>query len=67
MGRRRAREAAAAVRESGVSTRAQLALKEQFEAHKRGRRTEAHAQREAVLSHRRELKRAKANERHRGH
>jgi hypothetical protein len=65
--KRRAREAGAAVREHGISTRSQLALSQHYEARKLERRTQAREEQEAELERRRVLKREKAKARHRGH
>lgn len=65
--KRRAREAAAAVRERGISTRAQVALQQQYEARKVERQARARDAREAEIARKWALKHAKAKERHRGH
>ncbi len=65
--KRRAREAAEAVREHGVSTHAQLALQQQYEARKMERRVQTREEQDAELQRKRTLKREKARARRRGH
>ena len=65
--KRRSREAAAAVRERGVSTHAQLALQQQYEARKVERQTRTRTERDAELERKWALKRSRAKARHRGH
>lgn len=65
--KRRVREATAAVRERGISTRSQLALQQQYEAHMLECRAQTREEREAQLERKWALKRQKAKARHRGH
>jgi hypothetical protein len=65
--KRAAREAAHAVRESGVSTFAQAALKADLESRAEKAQVIGRAQREQLALHKRELARLKAKARHRGH
>jgi Protein of unknown function (DUF2992) len=65
--KRRAREAAASTRVQGISTRSQQAIKDAFESMKKERKEEAREQQIEEYEHKREIKRAKSKERHRGH
>lgn len=65
--KRAMREAAAASGERGLSTKAQEALRCQLESRKIERRVESRAEREAFAARKRELRRAKAKAKHRGH
>jgi hypothetical protein len=65
--KRRAREAALALRARGISTRSQQALKDVLESMKRQNQELTRDQREAEAMRKHELKRVRAKERHRGH
>jgi hypothetical protein len=65
--KRRAREAARAVRETGIGTRSQQALKRARETEAELRRKSAQGERERRREDLRALKRARALKRHQGH
>ena len=64
--KRAAREAAKVMRQPIVSTKAQQALQLQHEQNKQAHHARTKAEREAEEDHRREIKREKAKQRHRG-
>lgn len=64
--KRRAREAAAALRQHGISTKAQAALQQQYEARKHERAARSREERDAGLERKWLLKRERAKARHRG-
>lgn len=64
--KRRARGAAAALRQHGISTRAQAALQQQYEAHKQEHMARSRRERDAESERKWLLKRQRARARHRG-
>ena len=64
--KRRLRQAAKELRNKGVSSRAQEALRLEYEARKKERKTFSRQQREALEQRKREIKRQKAKAKHRG-
>jgi hypothetical protein len=64
--KRRAREAAAAVRQHGVSTKAQAALQQQRDGLQHERAVRSRQERDAELERKWLLKRKQAKARHRG-
>lgn len=65
--KRRARDAAAALKRRGISTRSQETLQRQREEKKTEARRSSRIQREAERERRREIARQKALKRHKGH
>lgn len=64
--KRQAREAARALAERGISTKAQDVLRQQLEQHKCERKTQSRAQREALADYKRQRAKQKALAKHRG-
>lgn len=65
--KRRMREARRAAGERGISTLAQDAIRQQYEANKQTRRAVSRAERDAERERKRAVARQKAKDRHRGH
>jgi hypothetical protein len=60
------REIRREVEQQGITSKAHEAIRCELEQHKRERREQTHAQRDAVREHKRQVRRDKARQRHRG-